>query len=157
MTNTTIEREKTVASPRIDRLHKHLTVVSTAIGICGALGTAFVWLMATFYVGDVRINVDQPVDSLLVRVYDREGHEATFHGKNFQLMPGGYHLEVVPPDGKPRHFDVEVGFRQTAAVEVSLADTQAFQKLEQPNPKRSWWQFWRRTKHDASEADGKEQ
>ncbi|MBY0359315.1 MAG: hypothetical protein K2W82_15040 [Candidatus Obscuribacterales bacterium] len=129
------------AKPKIERVHSYLTVASTAIGICGALGSLFVWLAANFYVGNIELKPEEQLDSLVVKVYNREGHESTYHSKSFQLMPGKYHLEVLLPENKSRHFDTEVIFQKTTEIPFSVSGDNSEPGYKRN--KRSWWQFWR--------------
>lgn len=144
----TVVKENTeagsVTKPKVERLQSYVSLTSTTIGICGAVGSLFVWLAANLYVGTVEITCPQAVDSVVVKVYDREGHEAVYHSKSFHLMPGNYHLEITLPDGKPLHKDVQVSFNQTLNVPVSmLEENRDAEASSSRKEKRHWWQFWR--------------
>src|SRR5258706_15917585 len=101
MSQSTISPPPSPTIPgKIDQTHKVLGIVSTSLGICGAVGTVFVGLAMNFYVGDVEILPDKPVDSIEVKVYDNKGHEAVYHSPRFQLMPGDYSIDVTAGPGK---------------------------------------------------------
>ena len=126
----------------VDKAQSWLTVASTTFGIIGAVGTGAVWLIANFYTGTVEVKANQPVESVIIKVYDTRGKETTFHSKTLQLMPGTYHLEVVLPDGRSRHFDTAVKFGETSALAVSVSD-KASETEAEPVKKKRWFQFWR--------------
>ncbi len=138
-------KEKT----RVDRVHSYLGIVSTTIGICGAVGTGFVWLAANFYTGDVIIRPDKQVNMLAVKVFDARGQQATYYTNQIQLMPGRYHLEVSPDNGLSQHCDAVVKFRETTLLPVAViagakADGQpSTDSLAGKTKPRRWWQFWR--------------
>lgn len=143
----TIAKEDTeinrLAKPKVERLQSYVSLTSATIGICGAVGSLFVWLAANLYVGTVEIACQPAVDSVIVKVYDQEGHEAVYHSKSFHLMPGPYHFEIVLPDGKVRHTDVRVRFNQTMSVPVSALVENDSSTPRLNKGKRHWWQFWR--------------
>ena len=126
-----------------EKAQSWLTVASTAAGVIGAIGTGAVWLIANFYTGTVEVQPDQPVESVMIKVYDTKGKESTFHSKSLQLMPGSYHLEVVMPDGHSKHFDTAVKFGETTALPMNVS---AATKQTEPEPtkKRRWFQFWKK-------------
>lgn len=131
---------------KVERTHHIIHTLSMALGIIGAIGGGGVWLAANIYVGDVEIQPDKPVQSLIVKVYDKKGQEATYHLNKFQLMPGNYHLEVTPDENKTQHAQVEVKFGQNNLVPVSVtagSNENAGDVEEQPQ-RRHWWQFWRK-------------
>ncbi len=130
---------------QVERAGSYVSLVSTSLGVLGAVGTLFVWLTANFYVGDVEVRPDKALESVAVKAYDQKGQEASFHTPRFQLMPGKYHLEIVANGGTARHTDVVVNFRDTTVVdvEVSSAADEGEDKRERTQRKKHWWQFWR--------------
>jgi len=143
---------KTRPVDKVGRAHSYLGLVSTALGVCGALGTLFVWLVASFYVGDVEVRPDKNAEALVVKAYNSKGQEATFHTRRFQLMPGTYHLEITADGGATKHADTEVKFNKMSVVPVvinSPAEGQFADRAsdagQQTTGRRHhhWWQFWR--------------
>ena len=137
--------EPKVTEPaRIVKANHYLGLISTVVGICGGLGTLFVWLTANFYVGDIEVVTDRPVDSMAIRVYDRKGGETTFHTSKFQLMPGIYHFDVVPAGAITAHADAQVSFAKKTVIPVSVTSGADDSSGEDTHPvKKHWWQFWR--------------
>jgi len=138
---------KTLSQPKtkVERASSYLGLVSTTVGVLGAVGTVFVWLTANFYVGDIEVQPDQRVQSVVVKVYDQKGQEASFHTPRFQLMPGSYHLEITPNGGATHHADAVVRFHEKTIVDVQVkgGEEQAEDKDERVPRKKHWWQFWR--------------
>ena len=130
---------------KVERAGSYLSLVSTTAGVLGAVGTLFVWLTANFYVGDVEVKPDQAFESVVVNVYDRKGQESSYHTPRFQLMPGSYHLEIVPNGGPAQHRDAEVRFGEKTVVDVDVqsAINQDEAQGERQERKKHWWQFWR--------------
>src|SRR4030095_15771078 len=121
MSDTAVgQSPKTSSQPKtkVERASSYLSLASTTIGVLGAAGTLFVWLAANFYVGDIEVQPDQVLESVVVKVYDQKGQEASFHTPRFQLMPGSYHLEIVPNGGGAQHTDVVVKFREKTIVNL---------------------------------------
>ena len=119
--------------------------------LLGALGTGFVWLVMTFYVGTVDIRPDKAFKSIDVCTYDSKGTEFHFRSPRFQLMPGDYTLLVSCDQSPGRLFGAHVNFRETTLVAVaqevngeakSDAKPESESKTEPENHKR-WWQIWR--------------
>ena len=137
---------KTETKSKVERAQHLVHTVSMTVGVIGATGTALVWLAANVFVGDVVIQPDKPVQSVIVKVYDKRGQDATYHLRQFQLMPGNYHLEVTPDGNKTQHADVEVKFGQKCVVPVTVTSGQddSAGDMEQPSQKHHWWQFWRK-------------
>lgn len=134
-------------------------VIATALPVLGAVGTVFVWLSANFYVGDVEIVTDKPFNGLTVKAFDKKGQEATFHTPRFQLMPGQYHLEIIPDGCKTEHADTVVEFRKKELIKVAVRngsepnDQNDHNGPDQANSptdrqedgkKKKWWQVWRK-------------
>lgn len=144
MTKSTIENPITanVAKSKVEKAGHYLTVASTALGICGVLGTVFVWVTANFLLSDVEVKTDKPVESLIVKVYDRKGEESIFHTPSFQVLPGKYHLDVLPQGAKTVHCDLTVKFGRKAEVPISVVSGME-EQLEPESGKRHWWQFWK--------------
>ncbi len=105
---------------RVERTHRLIHTASMACGIAGAVGAAGVWLAANIYVGDIEISPDKSVQSVLIKVYDKKGQDATYHLKHFQLMPGNYHLEVTADGGPAQHAEIKVEFGQKCIVPVTV-------------------------------------
>lgn len=136
---------------KIVKTKETLGLISTTLPIIGAIGTLCVWLISTYYVGDVELSTvgDKQLARVTVKVYDPKGHEATYHTPKFQLMPGSYHLEITPEGQATQHAETEVSFNKRSEVKIALAEPQADgekpeegEKEEQSGKKR-WWQFWR--------------
>jgi len=147
MSKTTLDSQPVTSHNlpgKTDKAGRYLTMVSTSLGIVGALGTMFVWLAANYFTGDVVIKTNRPVESLTIKVYDKKGQEAVYHTPVFQLMPGTYHLEIKPDGGRTIHHDTQVQFNNKTEITVSVLDGN-----DEPSESRSdsdkhhWWQFWR--------------
>lgn len=149
----------------VDKAQSWVTLASTVAGVVGAIGTGGVWLIANFYTGTVEVRSDQPLDSVTVKVYDSRGKESTFHSKSLQLMPGTYHMEVVLPDGRSKHFDTDVKFAVTSPLQLSLQEAAASPSsagekgtepgAEDPPKKKRWFQFWKKsTNKEATSSTG---
>jgi hypothetical protein len=131
---------------RLDQWSTHLKDVSnillTSLPLLGALGTGFVWLAMTFYVGTVDIRPDKAFKSIDVCTYDSKGTEFHFRSPRFQLMPGDYVL-LVSYDQMPGHlYGAHVNFRETTTVAVTQAIDSEKAKIKAEKQKK-WWQFWR--------------
>lgn len=129
---------------KAERLQTYLGVTSTTLGILGALGTAFVWLASSVYVGEVSINTDKPVDSLMVKVVDKKGQSLTYYGTHVSLMPGTYHLEIGVPDiNETKHTDATVELWKQTAISYAVPSG-AESKQARPEGRKHWWQFWKK-------------
>lgn len=135
-----------VVKARVEKANNYLALVSTTLGILGALGTVFVWLASNFYVGDVVVETSKPIDGLVVHAYDNKGQEAVFHTSRFQLMPGNYHLEICAGSALVYHKDLAVKFREKSMVLIDLQDKESSTALNDRYKKNKmrWWQFWRK-------------
>ena len=125
-----------------EKVQSYMTMVSTGLGIAGALGTGFVWLYANFYTGELNLVPSNPVDILTVKVSDTKGHQSLYYTKQVHLMPGSYHVEVEVPNGKSQHFDTTVEFHKTNTISVEVPAGQTSTKPEKKGHR--WWLFWRR-------------
>lgn len=128
----------------LEKTQSYLTMTSTLIGVLGGLGTLFVWLAANFYVGEIEIVPDRPIEAVVTKIFSKEGHESTYHTRSIKLMPGEYHLEVDMNEDKPQHYDVVVSFGQKNIINLPVPP--ALEKEEtsiEPERKR-WWQFWKK-------------
>lgn len=97
-------------SGRASKAKDLLQTLSMAIPVVGALGTLFVWCAANLYVGDIEVLTDKPSPDLVVNVYNQKGQATAYHVNKFQLMPGIYHIEIMP-DGKSKiPADIDVKF-----------------------------------------------
>lgn len=155
--NITTENVKESATPAhnsktgVEKTQSVLTIVSTSIGILGAIGTGCVWLASTFYVGHLELKTENEQPGMAVKVFTKEGHESIFHTKWIDLMPGKYHIEVISPKGKSQHEDISVEFNKTHTVKVSFpAEPKAAEEPTSKKKKR-WYQFWRSDKDAASD------
>lgn len=158
--------EKPAANPgktKVEKAQSYLSLVGTGIGIAGAVGTGLVWLITTFFLGDVQILPDKNADSVCVKVIDKRGQASLYFSKDVQLMPGKYHLEIGLPDQKPSKFaDVDVKLwnitqipwavpaqGQTAVSSDDHASVQPQQAALNASDSgdgqhKRWWQFWKR-------------
>lgn len=141
----------------VDKAQSWITLVSTSAGVIGAVGTGAVWLIANLYTGTLEVKPDQPIDNVVVKVYDSRGKESTFHSKSLQLMPGTYHLEVVLPDGRAKHVDATIKFGETSSIPIVVKDkapgdvepaNDEVTRDESPK-KKKWFQFWRKSTPDS--------
>ncbi|HEY9791137.1 MAG TPA: hypothetical protein V6D22_12095 [Candidatus Obscuribacterales bacterium] len=136
---------------KVEKAQSYLTVASTTIGIIGAVGAGFAWAATTFFLGDVQIRPDKPVDSLCVKITDKRGQTAFYYGKDVQLMPGKYHLQIGLADKElTQHADVDVRLWKIAVIPFSVPAAGAAAMAADatntdivPQHKR-WWQFWRK-------------
>lgn len=133
------------AKSKTEQAHHIIQTISMTLGIAGAIGAAAVWVASNVYLGEVEVRPDKPVQSVIVKVYDKKGQESSFHMNHFQLMPGSYHLEVTPDGSKTQHADIEVQFSQKRLVPVMVVSGQGDSTEEQDDSssKHHWWQFWR--------------
>jgi hypothetical protein len=139
---------------KVEKAQSYLTVISTTIGIIGAVGAGFAWVATTFFLGDVQIRPDKPVQTVCVKITDKHGQTAFYYGKDVQLMPGNYHLEIGLPDKAPtQHADVNVQLWKIAVIPWAVpADAAAATAIttdetndtSSPDHKR-WWQFWKKS------------
>lgn len=140
--------EKTIQQPpakgKAERLHTYLGVTSTGLGILGVIGTGTAWLVASFYTGTVVIQSEIPLESVQIKVYSMQGHESVYHSRSIKLMPGEYHLDVILPNGKTKHFDTTVKFNETTAVTITAPAEAQSDAVK----KKKWWQFWKPKKND---------
>jgi hypothetical protein len=132
-----------------EKAHRYLNIVSTAFGICGAVGTLAVWGVANWYVGDVEMQADKPLESIVVKVYDNKGHEAQFRTPKFQVMPGDYHVEVTANGGKAQLLETHVEYGKKTVMPIVVlneqekAVEQTAEMKEASEHKKHWWRFWR--------------
>jgi hypothetical protein len=152
---------------KVEKAHSYLALASTGIGVLGALGTGFVWVSTTFFLGDVHINPDKPIDALTIKVIDKRGQASSYFGKDVQLMPGKYRLEISRADGSgPQLADVNVQLWKVATIPYAVPSTEmkpvepgsdngsAFsddaadrsaEAMRAAAPdKKHWWQFWKK-------------
>lgn len=151
--------------PKVERVQSYLTVLSTSIGIIGAVGTGFVWVAANLFVGDLEIKPDKQVDAIVVKAVDKKGQQGVYYSNHVQLMPGVYHLEIGVPDKQPtRHVDVNVQLWKHTVIPYSVpaalaaagasSDTSSGGTAQSDaadastsgdaTQHRRWWQFWRK-------------
>lgn len=147
-----------VGKSGVEKTQSLLTIVSTAIGILGAIGTGCVWLASTFYVGHLELKSGKEVPGMAVKVYTKEGHESVFHTKWIDLMPGKYHIEVIGPKGLSQHEDISVEFNKTHTLNVALPVEPQAAAEPAPKKKKRWFQFWKSDKEvdSADSADSPE-
>jgi hypothetical protein len=152
---------------KVERAHSYLALASTGIGVLGALGTGFVWVSTTFFLGDVHINPDKPIDALTIKVIDKRGQSSSYFGKDVQLMPGKYRLEISRADGSgPQMADVNVQLWKVATIPYSVPTTEmkpaeagmdsgtgmsddmsvgiSAESMRRLDDKKHWWQFWKK-------------
>jgi hypothetical protein len=130
----------------LDKAHNYVGTMSKVIGVVGAVGTLFVYLTSTFYVGDVQIQANQKVDAVEVKAYTHKGNEAVYHTMAFQLMPGEYHLEITPEGAVTKYADIKVEFNKPCLVPVEVVLKPG--ELTPAQKKLHWWQFWRKHSED---------
>lgn len=136
---------------KVEKAQTYLGLTSTAIGIVGAVGTCFVWLVGNFCTGTLEIQPDKPVEAVMVKVVDKKGQQQTYYSRWISLMPGDYHIEFGVPDKKPtKHTDAHINFWQSTVIPYAVPDELA--SLPQPEPKKRWWQFWRRETPQTAES-----
>jgi hypothetical protein len=149
---TSTESTATPAAPqktKVEKAQSWLALVSTGLGIAGALGTGFVWVATTFFTGEVTVQPDKELPSFVMKVVDKKGQQSTYYNRTVTLMPGDYHLEFGVPDKKPmQHADAHVNLFKTTLIPYAVpaeftADDQPKQDEES---KKKWWQFWKRSK-----------
>lgn len=155
MTETAVrpaEAQAAGQTTKVAKAQSYLGLVSTSIGVVGALGTAFVWLATTYFTGELAISPDKPVEEMMVKVIDSRGYQQTYYTRYVSLMPGDYHIEYGVADKKPTmHADAHVNVWQRTIIPYVVPEELA--KKEQPAEKKRWWQFWR--KDNGSEAGAK--
>lgn len=141
---TQIQQTPAIQKTKIEKAHSYLGLVSTTLGIVGAVGTAFCWIATTFFEGQVEIRPDKPVEAVLVKVMDNKGQQSIYYNRFVSLLPGDYHLEFGVPDKKPtKHADVHVElWKQSVIPFVVPPELVQPEKIE----KKKWWQFWKRDK-----------
>lgn len=142
------------AKTKVEKAQSYLALISTCIGICGAVGTGFVWLATSFFLGDVQIAPSKPVDAVCVKVIDKRGQAATYYAKDVQLMPGKYHLEISVPDIQTvQHADVDVKLWKISTIPYTVPEKTAAnaateetseQSAQADEPHKRWWQFWKK-------------
>jgi hypothetical protein len=146
-----IPRSKSPGEParEIDGWRTHIkdvtSILVTSLPLLGALGTGFVWLAMTFYVGTIEVRPNKAFKSIDVCTYDTKGAEFHFHSPHFQLMPGDYAF-LISFDQAPGHlYNAHVNFKETTVVSVT-ADDDNLQQVSTPKQERQkkWWQFWKR-------------
>ncbi len=128
---------------KVEKAQNYLGVVSTSIGVVGALGTAFVWLATTYFTGELAISPDKPVEEMMVKVIDSRGHQQIYYTRYVSLMPGDYHIEYGVADKKPTvHADAHVNVWQRTIIPYVVPEELA--KKEEAPTNKKWWQFWRK-------------
>lgn len=125
-----------------EKVQSYMTMISTALGIVGAIGTGFVWCYVNFYTGELDFKPSNPVDMLTIKVSDTKGHQSIYYTKQVHLMPGTYHVEVEVPNRPAQHFDTTVEFHKTNAIAVEVPASTTAAKAEKKGHR--WWLFWRR-------------
>jgi hypothetical protein len=146
---TTTEQPLAPQKTKVEKAQSYVGLASTSLGVIGAVGTAFVWLITTFCVGDVQINPDKPVPTMMLKVIDSKGQQSTCYSNTVSLMPGKYHLEFGVPDKQPtEHADVNVSLwkKTEIAYTVPAEFIQPPTTQEDEKSKKKWWQFWKRAK-----------
>ena len=72
-------------------------MTSTGLGVLGAAGTVFVWLVGSFYTGQVIINTDRPVESMVVKVFAQIAGLVLPYLANFDLKNLTVYHEIAVP------------------------------------------------------------
>jgi hypothetical protein len=144
-----MEPEIAKGASKSEKAHRYLSIVSTGFGICGALGTIAVWGVANWYVGDIELQADKPLQTIVVKVYDNKGHEAQFRTPKFQLMPGDYHVEVTANGGTAQLVESHVEYGKKSVMPIAVVDAPVESSVEsdeakaEKEHKKHWWRFWR--------------
>ena len=140
------EQAQAVKKTRVERMQSYLTLTSTGLGVLGAAGTVLVWLVSSFYTGEVIINTDRPVESMVVKVFDQKGQQSTFYSKQFPLMPGRYHIEVDLPHNEVHGTEASIRFGKTVTIPVAVTGQPSApeQNTSIAPERRRWWQVWRK-------------
>lgn len=139
-TQTPAPHQKT----KVEKAQSYLTMLSTTIGVVGAVGTAFVWLATTFFDGHILIVPDQDVPAVVVKVSDVKGHRSEYFQKAVYLVPGDYHVEIGVPDKQPTsHADVHVNLWQETKVSWTVPPQLVSPDSAEERKKKKWWQFWK--------------
>jgi len=123
-----------------------------ALPLIGALGTLFVWIFASLYVGNVEVKITQPYRAILVQVFNEKGSENEFRSPRFQLMPGDYLLRVTLDSQAPKNLRAIVKYKETTLLPYDenlpsaqvRADEEEEKAIEVKANKKRWWQFWRK-------------
>jgi hypothetical protein len=144
-------REEPVGSP-IKKAKDWASLLVTALPIFGAAGTLFVWVFASFYVGNVEIKTALPYQAIFVQVFNEKGSENEFRSPRFQLMPGNYLLRVSLDSKPPKNLHALVKYNQETLVPFddnvpalqNQKDETEEAVIEQKAAKKHWWQFWRK-------------
>ncbi len=142
--------EPAAKSPETGAWRTHIkdvtSILVTSLPLLGALGTGFVWLVMTFYVGTVEVRPNNAFKSIDVCTYDAKGAEFHFHSPHFQLMPGDYAF-LISFDQAPGHlYNAHVNFKETTVVAVAVNDDDSVQQesKRKQEMQKKWWQFWKR-------------
>jgi len=137
--------------PGVNKARDYVGLMVNALPLIGAVGTVFVWIFCSVYVGNVELTSSKPFRSILVQVFNEKGNESEFHSPRFQLMPGDY-LFLVSLDGQPPtkcsaivrlHEKVLVPMGEQNQATIAPAANTVDESLTE-RPKKRWWQFWRR-------------
>jgi hypothetical protein len=159
--------EASTGKTKVEKAHSYLTLIYTTTAVLGAIGTAFVWLTTTFFLGDVQIIPNHPVEGVTVKVIDKRGQAATYFGKDVQLLPGHYHIEVGLADSKNvQHADVNVQLWKITSVPFNVPATGSgggdgdsgagandgtggagsgqSTSDDSSSSRKHWWQFWKK-------------
>jgi hypothetical protein len=144
-TRTSPTKNQAAGKTAVEKWHGYLALISTLIGIAGALFGLLAWAAMNFLLGDVEIKPDKPVESIMVKVVDKRGQAATYYGRRIQLMPGNYHLAIGLPDKPPtKHADVTVQLWHAVAIPYTVPEAGTASDTAEGNVRKHWWQFWKK-------------
>jgi hypothetical protein len=137
--------------PVINKAKDYVGFMVAALPLIGAVGTIFVWIFSSFYVGNVELTTSKPYRTIFVEVFNEKGSESEFHSPRFQLMPGDYVLRVSMDKKMPTQIGAVVRFHEKTTIPLEEPTAATFEidsgSDDQANvqrPKKRWWQFWRK-------------
>ncbi len=142
-------------APRVHKAKDYVALIVTALPLFGAIGTIFVWIFCSVYVGNVELTSSKPFRSVFVQVFNEKGNECEFHSPRFQLMPGDYLLQVSVDGQLPTKYSaivklhkkilipLEVNKEESNKTTIQSVESIDDQLLDE-RPKKRWWQFWRK-------------
>jgi hypothetical protein len=131
-------------NPTLRFIRDWTNILVASLPLLGALGTGFVWLVMTFYVGSVEIQPAKAFKSIDICTYDSKGAEFHFRSPHFQLMPGDYALLVSCDQAPGQLYNVHVDFKKTTTLSIAASDSPEVKQESKPETikQKRWWHFW---------------